>query len=244
MNFVHSISKLVLTGGLLLGSLQLSAQSDLIEYQQEIGGGVGICSYIGDASGFFGHVGAMGTLLWRRNFNPRMTLKTNLAYGNLRGDTEGYFIPTDPMSQTPEGGLTAPIISFNRHLIDVGAHFELNFLGYGLGASYKKLYRWTPYMVIGLGATFAFGGGGRFAAGMNIPLGLGFRYKFAPRWNLGLEWTVRFTTTDRLDDASYFVKLDDPYGIESGFLKNKDSYQMIYVSVTYDIAPKYRKCNN
>ena len=26
--------------------------------------------------------------------------------------------------------------------------------------------------------------------------------------------------------------------------KNKDCYQMVYIFLTYDISPKYRKCNN
>ena len=239
------LHRLTLALALALTVTTVMAQGEVLEYQQEIGAGVGISSYIGDAGGgFMKHPGVMATVLWRRNFNPRMTLKTNLAYGHISGNTEGIFLPTDPNSHTATGGETASLVSFSRNLVDVGAHFELNFLGYGLGAAYKGLHRWTPYMVIGLGATLAFGDGGETVVGMNIPVGLGFRYKVAPRWNVGLEWTVRFTTTDKLDDTAATTKLDDPYGIESGFLKNKDSYQMLFVSVTYDISPKYRKCNN
>ena len=99
-------------------------------------------------------------------------------------------------------------------------------------------------MMAGVGFTMGFGGGAKVAAGMNIPLGVGFKYKLKPRLNIGLEWSFRFTTSDHLDDPSGVVKLSDPLGIESGMFKNQDCYQMLFVYVTYDISPKYRKCNN
>lgn len=216
-------------------------QGDLLEYQQEIGGGIGISSYLGDASGgFMKEPGFSGTLIWRRNFNPRMVLKTHAAYGHISGNTKGVYIPQDPSSGTPTGGDAAPDIHFSRNLVDAGVDFELNFLGYGLGAAYKGLSRWTPYLLAGMGFVVGFGGGGETAGGLNIPLGLGFRFKLMPRLNLGLECTVNFTTCDKLDDAH----LNDPYGIKSSPMKNKDCYTKAFISLTYDIAPKYRRCNN
>ena len=230
----------------VLGACMAMAQDgELLEYQQEIGGGVGLSSYLGDAGGgFLTHPGLMGTLIWRRNLNPRMVVKTNAALGHISGNTEGRFIPTDPLSQAPEGGISAGTIHFGRNVVDLGAQFEFNFLGYGLGAGYKGLSRWTPYLLAGAGLTLGFGGGADATGGLNIPLGVGFRYKLRPRLNLGFEWRFHFTTTDRLDDSEEPTKLNDPLGIESGMFKNKDCYQMCFVFLTYDISPKYRKCNN
>lgn len=226
--------------------LAMQAQDgDLLEYQQEIGGGAGISSYLGDAGGgFMTHPGVLGTVIWRRNLNQRMVIKTNAAIGRISGNTEGLYVPTDPLSHSAEGGNPAATIHFGRNIIDVGAQFEFNFLAYGMGASYKGLARWTPYLMAGAGVTIGFAGGVDATAGLNIPVGIGFRYKLKPRLNVGLEWSVRFTTTDRLDDTPDLTKLNDPLGIESGMFKNKDCYQMLFVSLTYDISPKYRKCNN
>lgn len=223
-----------------------SAQTgELLEYKQEIGGGLGISSYIGDAGGgFFTHPGFLGTLLWRYNINQRMVVKANLGVGHISGNTEGDYIPSDPLSENVEGGTPAQATHFGRNVLDVGAQFEFNFLGYGRGAAYKGLSRWTPYLMAGVGISVAMGGGGSAAGGLNIPLGVGFRYKVRPRLNLGLEWSVRFTTSDRLDDNGELPTLKDPYGISSGMFKNKDCYQMVYIFLTYDISPKYRKCNN
>ena len=79
----------------------------------------------------------------------------------------------------------------------------------------------------------------------NIPLGLGLKYKVVSRLNVGCELSFRFTTTDKLDVTDRTAPvLDDPYGIKSGALKNKDSYSFLSIFVTYDLSPKYRKCNN
>lgn len=216
-----------------------------LEYQQEIGGGIGLSNYVGDASGsWLSNPGLMATAIWRRNFNPRMVLKTNLAMGHIGGNTEGLYFPTDPMSQSAAGGAKARTISFSRNVLDMGAQFELNFLGYGLGPGYKGLHRWTPYMLAGAGITIGFGDGASTAGALNIPIGLGVRYKLKPRLNAGLEWTMRFTTSDKLDDSQAQTKLDAPYGIKSSSFKNKDCYSFLTLSLTYDMSPKYRKCNN
>ncbi len=218
---------------------------DLLQYQQEIGGGIGVSSYLGDAGGVpLKNPGLMGTLIWRRNLNARMVIKTDLGLGHISGDTEKRFFPVDPLSKDAAGGAAAAPIHFSRNIVDVGAQFEFNFLGYGMGAAYKGLSRWTPYLLGGLGVTLGFGGGGKFCGGLNIPLGVGFRYKLKPRINVGIEWAVRFTTTDLLDDNGEATRLDAPYGIPSEGFKNKDCYQTLLVSLTYDISPKYRKCNN
>ena len=236
---------LLLTMFAFLWATAYAQDGELLEYQQEIGGGVGISSYIGDAGGsFLKHPGLMGTAIWRRNLNARMVVKTNLDMGHVSGDTEGIYIPTDPLSETAEGGEASTIIHFSRNFVEAGAQFELNFLGYGMGAAYKGLSRWTPYLLAGMGFTLAFGGGGQTAGGLNIPVGVGFRYKLRPRLNIGFEWTVNFTSMDKLDDADYSTHLIDPYGVKSSGLKNKDCYTKAFVFLTYDIAPKYRKCNN
>ncbi len=224
----------------------LQAQNgELLEYQQEIGGGIGLMSYIGDAGGgIMKSPGVMGTLIWRRNLNPRMVVHTDLGFGKLRGNSQGTFIPEDPLSQTPEGGMPADDISFSRNLVTAGVQFEFNMLGYGMGASYKGLSRWTPYLLAGAGVTLATGGGGEAAGALHIPLGFGFRYKLRQRLNIGLEWSFNFTTTDRFDDTAATTKLDDPYGIKSGMFKNKDCFTRTFLFLTYDISPKYRKCNN
>ena len=111
--------------------------------------------------------------------------------------------------------------------------YELNFWGYGTGTGYKGHKRLAPYIQMGLGFTY-----GNKELTMNIPVGFGVKYKFRPRWNVGLDWSMRFSMSDKLDG------IEDPYKVKSGFLKNKDSYSWTMVYISYDLCPKYRKCAN
>lgn len=229
---------------LLLTGPAAMAQDEDLEYKMEVGAGAGVSFYLGDANSTpFAHMGAMGGAIVRRNLNQRMVVKGNLAMGHISGTSEGRFIPTDPLSETAEGGMSTRV-DFARNLIDVGAQFEMNFWGYGRGGGFKEVSPITPYATAGLGLTLAVGGTGT-DAGLCLPIGVGVKYKVRPRWNIGLEWTMRFTTSDRLDvSKAEQQQLFQPYGVKSIGLKNKDCYSFTMLFVTYDICPKLRKCNN
>lgn len=221
-----------------------AAAEDQLEYKRDIGGGIGTCFYMGDANGTpFKGSNIMCSLAMRRNFNPRMALRYGLSYGRFTGDTNGRYFPKEPGSTEP-----LPLYDFTGNVLELGCQFELNFWGYGIGPGYKKLSRITPYLLIGLGGLVGFSKGtvageqpqNTSCVGMVIPVGLGVKYKIKPRLNLALEWSFRFSTTDRLDGE----KMCDPYFIKSGFYKNKDTYSFFQVTLSYDISPKYRKCNN
>ena len=75
--------------------------------------------------------------------------------------------------------------------------------------------------------------------GLNMPIGGGVKYKLADRVNLAAEWTMHFSTNDRLDGVK------DPYTIKSsGFFKNTDCYSHLRVSLTYDLWAKCKTCHN
>ena len=228
---------------LLLLALGSHAEEEL-EYKMDMGGGIGGCFLMGDAGSTpFANLSLMGAITARRIFNPRMALKANLAFGHVHGSTSGTFIPTDAYSQSPQGGTTT-VVDFKRNIMDIGIQYELNFLGYGSGASYKGLSRIAPYILVGVGMTIGMGGGADACYGMNIPVGVGVKYKVMPRVNIGFEWTARFSTTDKLDATPDGTQLCDPYGVSSGMFKNKDCYSFSMFFITYDMFPKYRKCNN
>lgn len=223
--------------------LPVGMQAQDLEYQMELGGALGLSSYLGDISSSpFSHLGAMGGVVARRNFNPRMALKGNLLLAHISGQSDGYYIPTDANSSASGAGLPASV-TFGRNLLDLGAQFEMNFWGFGMGAGYKELSRITPYATLGAGFTLAMGGGSTDVA-LNLPVGLGVKYKLMPRVNVGAEWTVRFTTSDRLDVTDTSRQLEAPYAIQSSGFKNKDCYSCLMLFLTYDLCPKYRKCNN
>ena len=223
---------LLLSTFLCLTSL---SHSEELEYRYELGGMTGGSFYLGDAnySGMFKNMNIMGGVVWRYNFNQRMVLKANIAMARISGDT------ASEDNKFP-GGDT----EFSRTLYDIGAQFEYNFFAYGEGGGYKRTHRFTPYIMGGVGATFA-PEPLESVFTPNLSLGAGVKYKLMPRLNLGCELSFRMTFSDKLDITSENAPiLEDPYGIKSSGMKNKDSYSFFSIFLTYDLSPKYRDCNN
>ena len=219
---------------LLLPVCAVSAQE--LEYNMELGGMMGGCFYMGDANYTtpFKDMAMVGGVLARYNINPRMAVKGDLAMGRVKGSTKGM------ANKFPNSEHS----TFARNVYELGAQYEYNFFAYGTGAGYKDSRRLAPYILAGIGLTYAPKPANHVVA-MNIPLGLGVKYKLADRLNVGAEWSMRFTTSDRLDVANTDgLQLDDPYGINSKVLKNRDSYSWMMLYISYDMFPKYRKCNN
>ena len=211
------------------------ARADGLEYRYEIGAMAGVSSYYGDANYHvpFKNINAMGGVVWRYNINPRMAVKSDFAVAGISGNTADY------ANRYPGGD-----VEFSRAVYELAAQFEYNFWAYGDGTGYKSTHRVVPYIFAGIGVTYAPRPAQHvFAA--NMPVGIGMKCKVVSRLNVGCELSFRFTTSDKLDVTDKTVPvLNDPYGIKSGFLKNKDSYSFLSVFLTYDLSPKYRKCNN
>ena len=221
--------------GTMMLYLASTVRADNLEYRYEVGVTVGGSSYYGDAnySSLMKNMNIMGGIVGRYNINPRLAVKANLAVARISGSTADFD------NRFPGGD-----VDFSRTLYDLGAQFECHFFAYGDGSGYKRTHRLAPYIFAGAGMTFAPEPAENVFT-MNLPVGLGVKYKIAPRINLGCELSFRFTLSDDLDVTKETAPvLSDPYGIKSSGFKNKDSYSFLSISVTYDLSPKYRKCNN
>lgn len=224
-----------LFAGAIMLCLAGAVRADNLEYRYEVGVMVGGNSYYGDAnySSLMKNMNIMGGIVGRYNINPRLAVKANLAVARISGSTADFD------NRFPGGD-----VDFSRTLYDLGAQFECHFFAYGDGSGYKRTHRLAPYIFAGAGMTFAPEPAENVFT-MNLPVGLGVKYKIAPRINLGCELSFRFTLSDDLDVTKETAPaLSDPYGIKSSGFKNKDSYSFLSISVTYDLSPKYRKCNN
>ena len=209
-----------------------AAQDD--GYLMEIGAGGGGCFYMGDAnSQLYRNTNGVFSLLARYNVNPRFSLKADFAAAGISGDTENSY-----------GVLPGDGLKFSRTVYDLGFQVEWGFCGYGLEGwtGGKKL---APYGLLGLGMTFApKPAENDFAA--NFPIGLGLRYKLSDRVNIGLEWTMRFSTSDRLDVTQTFAdtRLENPFLIKGKGIKNKDSYSFTMLYITFDVFKRPCNCND
>lgn len=205
------------------------------EYRYEIGGMAGMSMYMGDANQTSltkGWNPAAG-LVFRNNLNFRWALKADLLMGKVSGDTK------NSENVFPENAQA----SFSRNFFELGAQIEFNFLPYSDKFPYLNTSKITPYLLAGLGMTLAPGGDKTFV-GLNFPLGVGVKYKIRNRLNIGLELTVHKLFGDGFDAQDYNgFNLDNPYGIDSGLFKNKDWYNTLLISFTWEFGLRDGRCN-
>ncbi len=101
------LKKTLLSILLLTVTVILRAQ-DAPEYRAEIGGGVGMVTYLGDYNGnLFKNMQPMFSLLGRYKFNPRMALALNVSYGKIKGSSK------DAKTVYPD----VPVTDFNHGLV-------------------------------------------------------------------------------------------------------------------------------
>ncbi|MDE7136375.1 MAG: hypothetical protein K2N91_07060, partial [Muribaculaceae bacterium] len=99
----------------------------------------------------------------------------------------------------------------------------------GIGETYKNLRRWSPYIALGLGASVA-SCDGKTSFAPTLPMAVGVKYKLKERLNLGIEFSMTKVFGDKID------QIDDPYMIESSFIKNTDWYSNISISLSYEFG--------
>lgn len=220
---------------LLLGvasakSQNYAAFSDDDDYRYDIGGGLGMTGYLGDAntSNLWGNPSWDLEALFRYILNPRFAFKTNFYAGGLRGNS------ADMTNVFPD----AQTFKFNTTFYELGEMVEFNFFNYGMGRKYQKLSRITPYIAAGLGFTlWTTAGKSNFT--LNIPFGIGVKYKINKRVNLGMEFLMKKTFSDKLDGE----ELSDPYQIKHSFMKNTDWYSTLTFTISYEFSRRCAECH-
>lgn len=208
----------------LLSALSAWSQN----YRYEVGPALGVTGYLGDVntSNMYKMPRVAGGGIFRYNMNSRFAFKGNLLYVNLAGDSKNI------ESQFPY----QQQYNFNAHVIDLGGQVEFNFFHFGEGPRYKHYKRITPYMTAGIGAELSFANGNT-SFGVVLPLGAGVKFKVKERLNLGFEFTMRKSFSDKLDGIT------DLYGSNHGIGKNTDWYSVAMFTVTYEFSKRCVKCH-
>jgi hypothetical protein len=235
----------------------------------EVGVLLGVSYYIGDLNQTvqFLYSNPAGGLLYRYNLNPRLTWQFHALFGKIEGhDSHSIYA-----SQVQRN------LNFKSHLFEVGSQFEFNFYNYSIGVDKE---RFSPYIFLGLGI-FSFSPQGQLPNGhwvnlqplhtegegmdggkkkpyplvqVSVPFGVGVKANLFRRFCIGLEWGMRKTFTDYLDDvhgkyydpnkldnstARYFsdpsIGTDPHYsnvGRQRGTATNKDWYSFAGITIT------------
>jgi hypothetical protein len=218
--------------------------------------------------------GAVG----RYNLSSRWSVKVNLYKGILTSD--------DAVAKFQE----ERSLEFKSSIWELGNVFEFNFMPYYTGS--LKNY-WTPYLFGGAALLYHrpkvgnldlrdYGTEGQNFYGdlppgetrdkysyysFSVPFGMGIKYSFSKRIAVSLEWGMRKTFTDYIDDVSKTYYLDpetvDPNSFEAesirfsdpnrdhkpmmqrGNSETDDWYSFAGLTITYHINLKNRnKCSD
>lgn len=205
------------------GATSLSAQ----EYRYELGGEVGTAYYISDGvrRALAPQSPSLG-LTARYNANLRLALVASMVYHGLRGNTQ------QADNVFPSG--RAISISASSLGLRIGGEYHW----YPLSDKYSYLgtRRISPYLGAGLALTAAWGSDDAVLAPGGY-IALGVKYKVSSRLTASLQWSLLYTTTDRLDALSReSAFLGDPYRMNASSLKGKDGIGAISLGLSYSIG--------
>lgn len=223
-------SRLILITLFVVSFIGVHAQS--APYKFDIGAGLGMSGYIGDAnrSSLLKHPGFVGEAKFGYIPNVRWAVRGVLSALSLSGNT------ADLDDVLPSIGEEA--YDFKSTVYDLGARAEFNFFNYGIGETYKRLKRWTPYLTVGVGVCVS-SSGGESTFAPNIPMGFGFKFKLSQRVNLSAEFTMTKVFGDKVDGPL----LSDLNTIKTAFYKNTDWYSRITVGISYEFGQRCETCH-
>ncbi|MCB0397118.1 MAG: outer membrane beta-barrel protein [Flavobacteriales bacterium] len=262
---------------------QLTAQTVVKNKNSELGLFLGGSYYLGDINpgAHFKMTSPALGLLFRRNFNPHFAFRFNALYGRLQGDD----------ANSSDDNQKERNLSFRSSILEFSGQLEFNFFPYEIG---KQNQSFTPYVFVGLGAlkhnpkaeldgtwyelqplgtegqeTIAYSERNRYKLlQLSLPFGLGIKWNLTPRIGMALEWGMRKTFTDYLDDVSmtYADPLvlnaengsnsatlanrslsgEDKTGRQRGNSNNKDWYNFTGIMINFkiggakEVCPAYR----
>ncbi len=214
----------------LLLPMAAKAQESSAPYKFDFGLGLGASGYIGDAnaSNPFKHPGFTADLNARYIIDTRWALRGSLAMVGLSGSTD------DIDNVLPYGER----FEFTSTVYDLTVRGEFNFFPYGIGETYKRLRRWSPYLALGVGFSLA-SSDGNTAVAPTLPMAYGFKYKLNERLNLQAEFSMTKVFSDHVDGAD----IADLNHIETKFYKNTDWFSRFTIGVSYEFGKRCETCH-
>ena len=247
------------------------------EPNQEFGilGGTGY--YIGDLNNtHFNNIRAAGGITFRKNFDRRFSFKSSALYTNVYADDANS---SDDINKNRN-------LHFKSDVIELSGQVEFNFLPYETG---NALYPFTPFVFTGVSlfnfnpraeasdgqwyalqelgtegqGTTAFPNRKKYAlTQLSIPFGGGFKIGVSDDVNIIIEYGLRKTFTDYIDDVSTTYaglpsefdnvtielsdrSLDGPQqaGIARGDETNKDWYSFAGVTLSFRLKGNTKGCD-
>jgi hypothetical protein len=220
----RNIGVVIVLGVLLFPSIDVYAQ------RSEVGAGLGTFNYTGDLVRTYNFAFSRPafTVFYRSNLSKVVSFRASITGGQLAANDSKD--PIDAFAQQRNA-------SFDVFLLEASTVMEYHFLNW---RDDKFVVRFSPYVFAGLGLFGISGNEKKEVEYSNIqaavPFGMGVKYIVNPKWYLSLEFGMRKTSFDYLDNIS-----DEDTGVKNyqyGNPFDNDNYFFLGISITrtfYDI---------
>ena len=188
----------------------------------EVGFGIGTFNYTGDLVRHynFKYSKPAATVFYRANLSTVVSFRAGITAGIIGAEE----VPVDAFAVERNA-------SFRHFLLEASTVMEYHFLNW---RESKRFVRFTPYLFGGV-ALFGFSGDvdrtqEYSTVQMAIPFGAGVKYVLNPKWYLALEFGMRKTFFDNLDNISTGDYRTKTY--QYGNDNNNDHYHFLGISIT------------
>jgi hypothetical protein len=190
--------------------------------RSEIGFGIGTFNYTGDLvrTYDFKYSKPAGTVFYRSNLSKVVSFRAAITAGKIGASEK----PIDPFAVNRNA-------SFDLFMVEASTVMEYHFLNW---RETKRFVRFTPYLFVGLGLFGLSGDVEKTQEYSNvqgsIPFGAGIKYIYNPKWYISLEFGIRKTFFDYLDNISKGDPRDKNY--QYGNPNDNDNYYFLGITLT------------
>ena len=221
---------------LLLFCVDASASAQELPYLCELGihGGVGY--YVGDAAPhiFMNPREAYG-IQFRYKFTKRWALQAKVSGQRISGYNYEFKEGEGPVRTDTK---------WTNQMLNMDVVAEFNFLRFGDLDSYdRRVKPYTPYLFVGLGGgiygDMSSGEDIKITASGYVPVGIGFKWKFAERVGLNVAWQHNIYFSDDLEAQR---DLNDRFHMNGWNWMNCDLTGMFIVGIVFEFGKTPKPC--
>ena len=210
----------------LLFGLQVRAEN--MPYLCEIGLQAGTGYYVGDAAPhIFMHPREAYGIHFRYKFTKRWAIQAKFSGQRITGSDftmRGEKLDTQ----------------WENRLYNVDVMAELNFFRFDArNENDRRIKPYTPYIFIGIGAGLYNGISTPMTAMAYVPLGVGFKWKFAEFVGLNIAWQHNIYMADNLEARK---ELDNKYQMNGWNWMNCDLTGMLTAGIVFEFARAPKPC--
>ncbi|MBR4563611.1 MAG: outer membrane beta-barrel protein [Paludibacteraceae bacterium] len=219
-------------------AVALCARAQGRPYLCEIGVQGGCGYYVGEAAPhiFMNPREAYGIQL-RYKFTKRWALSAH-AYGQRIAGHKYLFEPNRNPTKLDE--------MWSNRIWSGDIVAEFNFFRYDAANKYdKRIKPYTPYIFAGLGGSMYYKNENKkdFTLAGFIPVGVGFKWKFAPRWGLNIAWQHNIYFSDDIEaQTDELHSLNNRFHMNGSNWLNCDVTGVLTVGIIFEFAKSKAPC--